>query len=143
MLLLDNPLRLHHPTTDFLWEAIKVRPDVQISLNPHTACIIAETPPPPPPPPPTPEELDIMRHREITSKAVSAILMLTLQWFKVSRAFYNAKSTHTANDSSSYRCHEIPSFWAATTGLELLIIDFEDVRFTRSRNHCRCKERVS
>ncbi|KAF8528832.1 hypothetical protein BU17DRAFT_36782 [Hysterangium stoloniferum] len=43
-----------------------------------------EQPPPPPPPPPTPEELDIMRHREITSKAVSAILMLTLQWFKVS-----------------------------------------------------------
>ncbi|KAF8592589.1 hypothetical protein K439DRAFT_1625938 [Ramaria rubella] len=43
-----------------------------------------EAPPPLPPPPPTPEELDIMRHREITSKAVSAILMLTLQWFKAS-----------------------------------------------------------
>lgn len=32
------------------------------------------------------EDTDIMRHREITSKAVSAILILTLKWFKVSRA---------------------------------------------------------
>ncbi|QRV73145.1 striatin-interacting protein 1 [Ceratobasidium sp. AG-Ba] len=35
-------------------------------------------------PPPSPEEIDVMRHREITSKAVSAILMLTLKWFKAS-----------------------------------------------------------
>jgi hypothetical protein len=40
----------------------------------------------PPPPPQTLEEIDVMRHREITSKAVSAILILTLKWFKVSRA---------------------------------------------------------
>ncbi|KAG8956756.1 Factor arrest protein 11 [Tulasnella sp. 424] len=39
---------------------------------------------PPPPPPPTPEEIDVYRHREITSKAVSAILMLALKWLKVS-----------------------------------------------------------
>ena len=32
------------------------------------------------------EEMDIMRHREITSKAVSAILILMLRWFKTSRA---------------------------------------------------------
>ncbi|KAG8762882.1 Factor arrest protein 11 [Ceratobasidium sp. 423] len=38
----------------------------------------------PPQPPPSPEEIDVMRHREITSKAVSAILMLTLKWFKAS-----------------------------------------------------------
>lgn len=30
------------------------------------------------------EDVDIMRHREITSKAVSAILLLTLRWFKTS-----------------------------------------------------------
>ncbi|KAI8446653.1 hypothetical protein BY996DRAFT_7797118 [Phakopsora pachyrhizi] len=30
------------------------------------------------------EDIDILRHREITSKAVSAILILTLKWFKVS-----------------------------------------------------------
>ncbi|EMD40803.1 hypothetical protein CERSUDRAFT_111387 [Gelatoporia subvermispora B] len=38
----------------------------------------------PPPPPPTLEEVDVTRHREITSKAVSAIILLTLKWFKVS-----------------------------------------------------------
>ncbi|KAH8105930.1 N1221-domain-containing protein [Cristinia sonorae] len=33
---------------------------------------------------PSLEETDVTRHREITSKAVSAILLLTLKWFKVS-----------------------------------------------------------
>ncbi|KAH7105672.1 hypothetical protein BKA62DRAFT_690518 [Auriculariales sp. MPI-PUGE-AT-0066] len=41
---------------------------------------------PGPQPPPTLEEVDVMRHREITSKAVSAILLLTLKWFKASHA---------------------------------------------------------
>ena len=31
------------------------------------------------------DEIDVIRHREITSKAVSAILILMLKWFKVSR----------------------------------------------------------
>ncbi|GMK57278.1 hypothetical protein CspeluHIS016_0401120 [Cutaneotrichosporon spelunceum] len=35
-------------------------------------------------PPPTKEEVDIARHREITSKAVSAIILLLLKWFKAS-----------------------------------------------------------
>lgn len=39
----------------------------------------------PPMPPPTIDEIDVIRHREITSKAVSAIILLTLKWFKVSR----------------------------------------------------------
>lgn len=39
----------------------------------------------PPQPPPSLEDIDVMRHREITSKAVSAILLLTLKWFKASR----------------------------------------------------------
>lgn len=34
---------------------------------------------------PTKEEIDVARHREITSKAVSAILVLVLKWFKASR----------------------------------------------------------
>lgn len=38
-----------------------------------------------PPVPPTREEIDVARHREITSKAVSAILLLVLKWFKASR----------------------------------------------------------
>jgi len=38
-------------------------------------------------PPPSIDEIDVIRHREITSKAVSAIILLTLKWFKVSRRF--------------------------------------------------------
>ncbi|KAG6833807.1 hypothetical protein H0H87_011741 [Tephrocybe sp. NHM501043] len=38
----------------------------------------------PPAPPPTLDETDVTRHREVTSKAVSAILLLVLKWFKVS-----------------------------------------------------------
>lgn len=34
--------------------------------------------------PPTLDEIDVVRHREITSKAVSAILLLVLKWFKAS-----------------------------------------------------------
>ncbi|GAA6035376.1 hypothetical protein JCM8097_008842 [Rhodosporidiobolus ruineniae] len=37
-----------------------------------------------PPPDLSFEDCDILRHREITSKAVSAILILTLKWFKAS-----------------------------------------------------------
>lgn len=35
------------------------------------------------------EEVDVARHREITSKAVSAILLLLLKWFKASRELAN------------------------------------------------------
>ncbi|KII95814.1 hypothetical protein PLICRDRAFT_98306 [Plicaturopsis crispa FD-325 SS-3] len=38
----------------------------------------------PPPPNLTLDDIDVLRHREITSKAVSAILLLVLKWFKVS-----------------------------------------------------------
>jgi len=49
----------------------------------------------PPLHPPTLDEIDVTRHREITTKAVSAILLLTLKWFKVSRGFvYSIESTH-------------------------------------------------
>ncbi|KAI0650345.1 N1221-domain-containing protein [Trametes meyenii] len=37
-----------------------------------------------PPKPATMDDIDVARHREITSKAVSAILLLTLKWFKMS-----------------------------------------------------------
>ena len=42
----------------------------------------------PPMPPPSLDEIDVIRHREITSKAVGAILLLLLKWFKVSRAYF-------------------------------------------------------
>ncbi|KAL0949895.1 hypothetical protein HGRIS_009925 [Hohenbuehelia grisea] len=38
----------------------------------------------PPAVPPTLDDIDITRHREITSKAVSAILLLLMKWFRVS-----------------------------------------------------------
>jgi len=49
----------------------------------------------PPLHPPTLDEIDVTRHREITTNAVSAILLLTLKWFKVSRGFvYSIEGTH-------------------------------------------------
>jgi len=42
-------------------------------------------------PPPSIDEIDVIRHREITSKAVSAIILLTLKWFKVSRGSAQAQ----------------------------------------------------
>lgn len=35
--------------------------------------------------PPSMEDLDVARHREVITKAVSAMLLLTLKWLKVSR----------------------------------------------------------
>ncbi|KAK0530344.1 Factor arrest protein 11 [Tilletia horrida] len=35
-------------------------------------------------PPPTVEDIDIIRHREITTKAIGAILLLCMKWFKAS-----------------------------------------------------------
>lgn len=46
------------------------------------------------------EETDIMRHREITSKAVSAILILTLRWFKTSHAMKFHYLAHLLVDSN-------------------------------------------
>lgn len=48
-------------------------------LTHHTVAEVVESPPQ------TLEEVDVARHREITSKAVSAILLLLLKWFKASR----------------------------------------------------------
>ncbi|KAI6047109.1 hypothetical protein EDC04DRAFT_2621732 [Pisolithus marmoratus] len=46
--------------------------------------VVSPSEQPPAPPPPTLDEIDVTRHREITSKAVSAILLLTMKWFKAS-----------------------------------------------------------
>ncbi|KIY45857.1 hypothetical protein FISHEDRAFT_66658 [Fistulina hepatica ATCC 64428] len=45
---------------------------------------VASPPQEQPTTPATLDEIDVVRHREITSKAVAAILLLTLKWFKVS-----------------------------------------------------------
>ncbi|WVF71683.1 hypothetical protein IAT40_006491 [Kwoniella sp. CBS 6097] len=53
-------------------------------LPPGITSPTQEMPPPENIPPPTKEEIDISRHREITSKAVSSIFLLLLKWFKAS-----------------------------------------------------------
>lgn len=42
---------------------------------------------PRPAPEPTPEEVDAARTREITSKAMTGILLLLLKWLKLSRKY--------------------------------------------------------
>ena len=44
------------------------------------------------------DEIEAMRSREITAKAVSGILLILLKWFKVSRRFSNRFSEY-ASDS--------------------------------------------
>lgn len=39
---------------------------------------------------PSPEELDAARTREITAKAVSAIMLLILKWLKLSRKYFRS-----------------------------------------------------
>lgn len=46
--------------------------------------LVSEGTPPEQAPSPTLEDVDIMRHREILNKGVSSLLILCLQWFKVS-----------------------------------------------------------
>lgn len=62
--------------------------------------------PPPPPPPPTMEEMDLVRHREITNEAISAIILLLLKWFKVSRKFKFVTGEILIIDKSCVRCFE-------------------------------------
>lgn len=51
-------------------------------------------------PPLSLEDTDIMRHREITSKAVSAILILLLRWFKTSHVMKFHYLSHLLVDSN-------------------------------------------
>lgn len=56
-----------------------------VGLPPGLTSPIQELPPREDAPPPTREEVDVARHKEITSKAVSAIILTVLKWFKASR----------------------------------------------------------
>ena len=48
---------------------------------------------------PVVEELNALRSREITTKAVSGVLLILLKWFKLSRECYQTLSTETAGIS--------------------------------------------
>ncbi|KAE8215069.1 hypothetical protein CF327_g1610 [Tilletia walkeri] len=56
----------------------------QNNTNSEHAQALAEGIPVEEAPPPTVEDLDIIRHREITTKAIGAILLLCMKWFKAS-----------------------------------------------------------
>lgn len=87
---------------------------------------LAQDPQQPPLHPPTLDEVDVTRHREITTKAVSAILLLTLKWFKVSRRFLHLiQGLHES--SGRRRCHEIPSSRPTVARHELSVTRHEDV----------------
>jgi len=74
----------------------------------------------PPAIPPTLDEIDVIRHREITSKAVSAILLLVLKWFKVSRMCIDRYTfVKFANDHKYARCDEVPPSWPAFARYQL------------------------
>ena len=81
-------------------------------------------------PPPSIDEIDVIRHREITSKAVSAIILLTLKWFKVSRWFLDLGRCRWI-DEHRPRCYEVPPSRAASLGYELFVTYPQDVRSTR------------
>ena len=48
------------------------------------------------------DEIEAMRSREITAKAVSGILLVLLKWFKVSRKCTKQISSNLANTSKTY-----------------------------------------
>lgn len=89
------------------------------------------------------EDTDINRHREITSKAVSAILILTLKWFKTSRELLVWSCCPRLLTCLFNRRDEIPLPFAATSGLELPAAHPQDVRLTRSLDFGQDQERAT
>lgn len=81
----------------------------------------------PPMPPPSIDEIDVIRHREITSKAVSAIILLTLKWFKVSRMFDHLDRSPWT-DKCQLRCYEVSPSRATPLRHELFVTHPQDVR---------------
>lgn len=81
----------------------------------------------PPMPPPSIDEIDVIRHREITSKAVSAIILLTLKWFKVSRRFTDLGRS-VWSDKCHPRCYEVSPPRTASLRYKLFVAHPQDVR---------------
>ena len=103
---------------------------------------VAQDPQQPPLHPPTLDEIDVTRHREITTKAVSAILLLTLKWFKVSRRFLHSIQG-LRNLTALFRCHEIPSSRSTVTRHELSVTRYEDVWDARRFNYSGFQSGIS
>ena len=64
------------------------------------------------------EETDALRHREIMTKALGALILLLLKWFKLSRESYWEASGFQCLIPTS-RHNEIPPSWAHAPRLQL------------------------
>ena len=96
----------------------------------------------PPPPPLTPDEIDMIRHREIMTKSVSAILLLTLRWFKASRKFESTVTyLYFAQCTAPWRCDEVPLPGTIAVRIERLIADSQNVHAAGSCNLSRLESR--
>lgn len=76
---------------------------------------------------PTLDEIDVVRHREITSKAVSAILLLVLKWFKVSRTSRWPLSVDGVMLIDWSRCDEVSPSRRQLTRHQLFATHSQDV----------------
>lgn len=76
------------------------------------------------------EDVEALRSREITAKAVSAILLVILKWFKVSRNSLICGWMIKANEC---RCSEIRVLHSAIAGFELSSAGFETLRSSGDR----------
>ncbi|CEH11967.1 Uncharacterized conserved protein [Ceraceosorus bombacis] len=85
-LIYRNAIQHLHPTAIVLLKLLLATVTQQSSTNSPHSQAVAEGISPEEAPPPTLEDIDIVRHREITSKAVSAIILLIMRWFKTSHA---------------------------------------------------------
>jgi len=64
------------------------------------------------------EETDALRHREIMTKALGALILLLLKWFKMSRESYPRRDKGSCLIPTS-RYNEIPPSWAHPFRLQL------------------------
>lgn len=80
------------------------------------------------------------RHREITSKAVSAILLLLLKWFKASRMLVDA--IPGVKLTLCFRYHQVSALGDPSDRFELPAVDPEDVWLPRSAEYSADAKRM-
>jgi hypothetical protein len=88
------------------------------------------------------EETDALRHREVMTKALGALILLLLKWFKISRESYWENQGLQCLIPTS-RHNEIPPSWAHASGLQLSSPMSTIARVTRGIDICDHEERDS
>jgi hypothetical protein len=86
------------------------------------------------------DEIEAVRSREITAKAVSGILLILLKWFKVSRKYPSARSSNECA-LTGYRYSQIRVLYTALTRLKLSALGVEAIRSSRDRQSRRQQSR--